>query len=72
MFLNSTGGKLRERLVIGVQRDGDIPERYHGLGERIREMVERTSTAVGQSTTELEMIYENRAFEFRDVVFVRQ
>ena len=30
-------------------------------------MVERTSTAVGQSTTELEMIYEHRTFEFRDV-----
>ena len=35
-------------------------------------MVERTSTTVGQSTTELEMNYENRTFEFHDVVFVRQ
>ena len=72
MFLNSVGDKLHERLVIGVQRDGDIPERYHGLGERIRELVERTSTAVDQSTTELEMIYENKTSKFRHVVFVRQ
>ena len=63
---------MNDRLVIGVQRDVDIPKRDHGLGERIREMVERTSTAVGQSNTELEMIYENRTFEFHDVVFVRQ
>ena len=35
-------------------------------------MVERTSTAVGQSTTELEMIYENRMSEFRYMVSVRQ
>ena len=72
MFLNSIGDVLHERLGIEVQRDGDISERYHGLGERIREMVERTCTAVGESTTELQMIYENRTFAFRDVVFVRQ
>ena len=51
MFLNRIGDMLHERLVIGVRTDGDIPERYHGLGERIRGVVERTSTAVGQSTT---------------------